>query len=257
MSAVDSVAQSWRKHFKWVWLEHGTWATLWTAFGFGALVAWPPTWVTAATLGALSVVAAAKVLAVRVHRGQVRVRVLIGCLLAAAAALVPLVRAAPSFVVPVGAAGALFLAFYFRASRSPQWTRTMPVEITGVVLMSAAAGFAVLSSRPDALREAALVWGLSAALFVPGVPRAKLLKARTTSLRVMLLGAALAGAAGFVLLALSGLIPWWGGLAALVFVDDLRAAVLVPSIRTRRLGMVLTLRSVAAVLLVGLIWRPF
>jgi hypothetical protein len=256
-NGAGSFALGCRKHLKWIWLEHGTWATLWTALGFGGLVAWPPTWVTASTLAGLSAVAAAKVLAVRVHRGQVDGWVPIGCLLAGTAALLPVLHSAPSFVLVVGVAGALFLAVYFRASRSPQWTRTLPVELAGVVLMSAAAGFAVLSSRPDAMREAVLTWGLSAALFVPGVPRAKLLKARTTGLRVMLLGVALLGAAAVVLLALEGLIAWWGALAGLAFVGDLRAAVLVPRVKTSRLGMVLTLRNVAAALLVGLAWRPF
>ncbi|MEJ2215130.1 MAG: hypothetical protein P8099_00815 [Gemmatimonadota bacterium] len=257
LNAAGSFAREFRRHLKWIWMEHGTWATLWTAFGFGVLVAWPPTWVTAATLVGLSAVAAAKVLAVRVHRGQVSGWVPMGCLLTACAALIPLLRSAPYFVIAAGAAGALFLAVYFRASRSPQWTRTLPVELMGVVLMSAAAGLSVLSSRPDATREAALVWGLSAALFVPGVPRAKLLKARTAGLRVLLLGAALVGVAAFFLLALCGLVPWWGALAGLVFVGDTHAAIRLPHVKTRRLGMVLMLRNVAATLLAGLAWRSF
>lgn len=246
-----------RQHLKWAWLEHGTWATLWTAFGFGVLVAWPPTGITAATCLGLSAVAAAKVLAMRVHRGQVSAWVPAGLLLAAGASILPVLLLAPVFVVPVGAAGAVFLAVYFRASRSPQWTRTPGVELAGIILMSAAAGFAILSAKPDAVREAAMVWGLSAALFLPGVPRAKLMKRRTTGWRVTLLGTALVGLAAFGLLALAGWVPWWGALAGLVFVGDIRAAAVMPRVRTSRLGVILTLRSVAAVLLTGLAWRPF
>jgi hypothetical protein len=256
-SAAASFARGFRRHLKWIWLEHGTWATLWTTFGFGVLVAWPPAWATAATLAGLSCLAAAKVLAVRIHRGQVSRWVPVGWLLAGAAALLPVLISAPLFVAAVGAAGAAFLAVYFRGSSDPRWTRTLPVELVGVVLMSAAAGFAVLASRPNAVTQAILAWATSAVLFVPGVPRAKLLKARTPGLRAMLLGVGLLGAAAIVLLALSGRIPWWGALAGLVFLGDLRAAVLTPRIKTRRLGMVLTLRNAAAALLLGLTWRPF
>jgi hypothetical protein len=250
-----SFVRACREHLKWVWLEHGTWAILWTSFGFGVLVAWPPTWITAATLVGVSAVAAAKVLVVRIHRGQVSGSIFMGCLLLAAAASLPLLLSAPWFVMTVGAAGAAFLTVYFRASRSVRWTRTLFVELAGVVLMSSTAGLAVLSARPDAVRSAAIAWGLSAVLFGPAVPRAKLLKAPTVALRIMLLGAAALGATAFALVAVAGLMSWWGALAGLVFVGDLRAAVLLPRVKTSRLGMVLTLRNAGAVLLAGLAWR--
>lgn len=257
LNMPGSFARSFRKHLKWIWLEHGTWATLWTAFAFGVVVGWPPRWVTAAALAGLSAIAAAKVLAVRVHRGQVSGWVPLGCLLAGGFALLPLLLSAPVFVLVVGVSGAVFLAVYFRGSRSPQWTRTLRVELAGLVLMSAAGALAVLASKPHAVWEAAVVWGVSAALFAPAVPRAKLLKARTAGLRIMLFGTALVGVGTFALLAVWGVVPWWGALAGLVFVDDLRAAALVPREKTRRLGMVLTLRNATAVLLVALAWRPF
>jgi len=257
VNVKTSLARSVRRQGKWAWLEHGTWATLWTTFGFGVLVAWPPTWVTAATLVGLSAVAAAKVLVARVHRGQMGRWALSTYLVVGGAGMVPLLLSAFSFVLPVGVAGAGFLAVYFQASRSPQRTRTLPVELTGIVLMSSAAGLAVLSAEPAAVGGAALAWGLSAVLFAPGVPRAKLLKSRTAGLRVLLLGMAGVGVAAFVLLASAGWIAWWGALGALAFVGDVSAAVLMRRVGTRRLGMTLTLRNAAVALLVGFAWKPF
>ncbi|MCG6986795.1 MAG: hypothetical protein LJF06_01210 [Gemmatimonadetes bacterium] len=245
-----------RKALKWTWLEHGTWAVLWTAFACGALVAWPPTPTTAATLVGLSAFAAAKVLVVRVHRGQLAPRVLAALVLAGGAALSPLLRAAPLAVIGVGAAGGPFLWIYFRGARSFRWTRSLLVELSGVLLMSSAAGLAVLSSRPHALATAGFASLLVAALFVPAIPRAKLLKSREAAMRWLLLGGALAGATIYGMAAVHGLLPWWGALAGLVFLDDARAGLRPEHGTTRRLGLALTLRNAGVVLLVALAWKP-
>lgn len=246
-----------RKALKWAWLEHGTWGVLWTAFACGALIAWPPTPTTAATFLGLSALAAAKVLVPRVHRGQLTPQVLGACILVGGAGLSPLLWAAPLAVVAVGAVGGPFLAVYLRGAQSFQWTRSLAVELSGVLLMSSATGLAVLSSRPGALATAALASLLVAALFVPAVPRAKLLKTRKAGLRWLLLGGALTGATMYGLAAVDGLLPWWGALAGLVFLDDVRAALGPEQVTTRRLGVALTLRNAAAVLLLALAWKAF
>lgn len=248
---------AYRKALRWAWLEHGTWAVLWTAFVCGALVAWPPTPTTAATLVGLSALAAAKVLAPRVHRGQLAPFVLWACVLAGGVALSPLLWAAPLAVIGVGAVGGPFLAIYFRGARSFRWTRSLLVELSGVLLMSSAAGLAVLSSRPRALATAGFASLLVAALFMPAVPRAKLLKTWDTGLRWLLLGGAVAGAAIYGMAAVDGLLPWWGALAGLVFLDDARAGLRPEHGTTRRLGLALTLRNSGVLLLVALAWKPF
>jgi len=244
-------------HLKWIWSEHGTWAVLWTAFGCGLLLAWPPTWITLCTLVGLSAVAAAKVLALRMHKGHVSLRLVGAYLIAGGAALLPLLLAAPLPLVLAGAVGAPFMAVYLRRSKSPRWTRRLTVEYAGVGLMALSAGLAVLSARPGAMGQAVLASILVASLFLPGVPRARLLKTRESSLRWTLLATSLLGALAFVLAAAAGFMPWWGALGGLAFSGDLRAGLMAPRVTARHLGLILTLRNAGAALLLALAWKPF
>lgn len=240
---------------KTAWSEHGTWAILLTAFALGALCAPPPTWTTLATLLGLCGFAVSKSLAARVWRlreGWVALG-LWSC--AAALALLPLFLASPLFVLGVGALGCPFLALFAWEAKEPKWTRTLPVEFVGTLLLAASAGLALLAAAPHAAADALLVSGAAAALFLPGMPRARMLKEAGWGLRIALLFLALLGAAALCAYAYFGVIAPWGALAALVFVGDLRAFWVVPKVTAKHLGLALTLRAAPSVLILGFAWR--
>lgn len=237
------------------WNEHGTWAILLTAFALGALASLPPTGVTLSTLLGLAGFTVAKTVAARVWRTR---RGWLGLLLwgeLSAAALVPLLLAAPGVVLAVGALGVPFLALFAWEAKEPRWTRTLPVEFAGALLLCSSAGLAFLAAKPYAGLDAPLASGAAAALFLPGLPRARLLKGGGWGLRAGVLFLALLGAATLCAYAYLGVIAPWGALAALIFVGDLRAFWVVPEVTAKHLGLALTLRGAPAALLLAASWR--
>ena len=72
------------------WSEHGSWAILFTSFGMGTIVAWPPRLAAVSTLFGLCAVTAAKVLYVPARQRRVSVWLAAGLAAAGAAAFVPL-----------------------------------------------------------------------------------------------------------------------------------------------------------------------
>jgi len=242
---------------KTAWGEHGTWVILLTSFGMGLVLSRPPSWVTAPTLLGLCAFAVAKVMAVRVRRREAGAALLLALAGLACLGLVPVLVRAPVFVVGLGGVGLPFFALYLYEAREPRWTRRLPVEFAGAALLSGAAGLAVLASRPTALSDALWATAAAAALFLPGMLRARLLKESGWALRLSLVGLACLGAGTFWALVHDGVVAPWGMLAALVFVGDLRAFWVVPRVSARHLGVTLTLRSAPAALLVALAWRAF
>ncbi len=238
------------------WGEHGTWAILLTSACLGMVAAWPPGWISLATLAGLSGLAAAKVLAVRTWRREEGWGFLLAVSVGSGLALLPLLVRAPAATAAVGASGLPFLALYLREAREPRWTRTLLVETAGTLLLATSAGLGILASRPLALADAVLASLAAALLFLPGVPRVRLLKEPRGVFRLAVLLLALTGAATIAVLAATGVTAPWGALAALVFAGDLRAAWVVPAVSARHLGLALTLRSVPAALVLGLAWRP-
>lgn len=237
------------------WSEHGTWAILLTAFALGALAALPPSWVTLSTLLGLAGFAVTKSAAARVWRTREGWLSLLPWGAVSAAAMVPLLLLAPAFVLTVGLLGVPFLALFAWEAKEPRWTRTLPVEFAGTLLLCTAAGLAFLSAKPHAGLDAPLAAGAAAALFLPGVPRARLLKEGGWALRTGVLLLALLGAAAVGAYAHLGVIAPWGAWAALVFAGDLRAFWVVPAVTARHLGLALTLRSAPAALLLAAAWR--
>ena len=169
--------------------------------------------------------------------------------------LLPLLLAAPLPLLALGALAAPFAALYAWEAADPKWIRTLGVETAGIALLASSAGFAVLAARPQRFVDAGMASLAAAALFVPGAPRAKLLKAPTATLRAALLALFALGAGFVATLPLLGFIAWWGGLAALSFAADLRAALVIPKYPARRLGLLLLFRNSAAALLLGFSWK--
>lgn len=238
------------------WSEHGTWAILWTSFGLGLLAAWPPNWVTASTFGGLSALAIAKVLLTPARKGKVPMGAVLLPGMVAGLGLLPLLLKTPYPLLALGAVAAPFASLYAWEAKDPKWTRTLGVEAAGIILLASSAGLSVLASCPERLTGAGVASLAAAALFLPGVPRARLLKHSTTALRVALIVLFLLGIGGIASLPVLGFIAWWGALAALTFAADLRAALVVPRYPARRLGFLLLFRNIAAALLLGLSWRP-
>lgn len=244
-----------RSTLRLAWSEHGTWAILWTSFGLGLLVAWPPGWVTASTFAGLSALAAAKVLLTPARQGKVPLGATLFPGVAAGLGLLPLLLAAPLPLLVLGLVAAPFVSLYAWEAKDPKWTRTLGVEGAGIVLLASSAGLAILAARPNHLLDAGVASLAAAALFLPGVPRARLLKQPTTALRVALFVLFLVGVGWTVSLAALGFTAWWGTLAALTFAADLRAALVVPRYPAHRLGLLLLFRNTAAVVLLGMSWR--
>jgi hypothetical protein len=244
-----------RSTFRLAWSEHGTWAILWTSFGLGLLAAWPPGRVTTSTFFGLSALAVAKVLLTPARQGKVSVSAVLLPGMAAGFGLLPLLLEAPLPLLALGAVAAPFASLYAWEAKDPKWTRTLGVEAAGIALLASSAGLAVLAARPERLTDAAVAALTAAALFLPGVPRARLLKYSTTPLRVALSMLFLAGVLWIAALPLLGFTAWWGALAALTFAADLRAALVVPKYPARRLGFLLLFRNTGAALLLGLSWR--
>jgi len=242
--------------FRAAWIEHGTWAILLTAFALGVLAALPPTWVTLSTLLGLCGFAVTKAAAARVWRTREGWPALFAWGLLSACALLPLLLASTPFVLGVGALGLPFLLLFAWEAREPKWSRALPVESVGTLLLSASAGLALLSAKPQAWPDALFVSGAAAALFLPGMPRARMLKGGGWTLRAALLLLALSGAVALGALAFFGAMAPWGALAALVFVGDLRAFWVVPRVSARHLGLALTVRGAPAAILIALAWRP-
>jgi hypothetical protein len=238
------------------WGEHGTWAILWTSFGLGLLVAWPPTWITASTFAGLSFLAAAKVLLTPALQGRLPLAVVLVLGILAGAGFLPLLLSAPVPLMILGALAAPFAGLYAWEAADPKWTRTIPVEALGIALLASSAGLAVLAARPRSLADAGAASLAAAALFLPGVPRARLLKAPAVNLRIALLALFTLGVSFVIALPYLGFTVWWGGLAAFSFAADLRAALVVPRYPARRLGLLLLFRNVAAAAILGLAWRP-
>lgn len=244
-----------RTTLKIAWNEHGAWAILLTAFGLGVLVALPPTWISLSTLLGLSGFAVTKTLAVRVWRSDEGWLHLLLWTAFSGCALLPLLLAAPYFVFGVGAIGLPFLALFAWEALAPRGTRTLPVEFFGTLLLSSSAGLALLAAQPHGYWDALLVSGAAAALFLPGMPRARMLKEGGWGLRVALLLLALLGAAALCAYAYFGVVAAWGAIAALIFVGDLRAFLLAPKVTAKHLGLALTLRAAPAALVLSFAWR--
>jgi hypothetical protein len=221
----------------------------------GLLAARPPTWTTACAFAGLSFLAAAKVLVTPARQGRLPLItvVILGAL--AGLGLLPLLLAAPLPLLALGAVAVPFAGFYAWEAADPKWTRTLVVEAAGIALLASSAGLAVLAARPKSLLDAGMTSLAAAALFLPGVPRAKLLKTTTTILRATLLLLFFVGVGLMVALPLLGFTAWWGALAALTFAADFRAALVAPKYPARRLGLLLLFRNTAAVMLLGLSWR--
>jgi hypothetical protein len=246
---------SFRSTARLAWSEHGTWAILWTSFGLGFLASWPPSWITASTFAGLSFLAAAKVLLTPARQGRLPLAIVITLGAVAGLGLLPLLLEAPIPLFALGAVAAPFAALAAWEAKDPKWMRTLGVEAAGIALLASSAGLAVLAARPKNLVDAGMTSLAAAALFLPGVPRARLLKAPSPLLRGALLALFTLGAAFVIALPLFGFTAWWGAFAALSFAADLRAAVVVPRYPARRLGFLLLFRNVAAALILSLAWR--
>jgi hypothetical protein len=246
---------SFRSTARLAWAEHGTWAILWTSFALGLLAAWPPTWITACTFAGLSFLAAAKVLLTPARQGRVSVLAVLAPGALAGLGLLPLLLAAPLPLLVLGTLAAPLAALAAWEAKDPKWMRTLGVEAAGIALLASSAGLAVLAAGPESLVDAGMASLAAAALFLPGVPRARLLKVPTVPLRATLLLLSIVGVGFTVSLPLLGFTAWWGALAALSFTADFRAAMVVPKYPARRLGLLLLFRNSAAALLLGLSWR--
>lgn len=237
------------------WAEHGTWAILWTSFALGMLAAIPPTWLTASTFAGLSALAAAKVLLTPARQGRLSLITVLCLGVLAGLGILPLFLAAPMALLILGALAAPFAALYAWEAADPKWTRTLGVEVAGIALLASSSGIAVLAARPHHVLDAGMASLAAAVLFLPGVPRARLLKVPTMGLRATLLGLFATGVGFTLTLPLLGFTAWWGAFAALTFAADLRAALVIPKYPARRLGFLLLFRNAAAALILGLAWR--
>ncbi len=237
------------------WSEHGSWAILLTSFGMGTLAAWPPRPATASVFVGLCALTAAKVLYVPARQRRVSAWLVYGLALLGASAFIPLFLSAPLAISAAGLAAAPFAALFAWEADTPKWGRAIPVEAAGVALLSASAGLAMLACHPGAAADAALATGGCAALFMPGVPRARMIKESTAALRLSLLALALCGASFIIALAFWNVVAPFGAAAALAFAGDLRFALIVPKSTARHLGVLLTLRGALAALIMAAAWR--
>ena len=166
------MAITWRD----AWGEHGAWAIVLSCYVAGLIISRPPSLAGYLLFPSVVLLTAGKGIAKKASRTGRGLAVLSLVGIVGVLTAVPAALSAPKVFILIAVLTVPFICVYFFFAKSVKVTRSLQVELYGVILLSSVSTLVIATSKSHGIKEALLVWPLFAVLFLPGVARAKLLK---------------------------------------------------------------------------------